>query len=79
MFRAFVIYGVIFLFILFLSAIGEITAEKKSATAVLGDYRRLTFRSVLLFVALVVAASALLTVGSACSIISKLFLEGWFK
>ena len=79
MLRAFAIYGVIFLIILFLSAIGEVTAEKKSVTAVLGDYRRLTFRSVLLFVALVVAASALLTVGNACSIISKLFLEGWFK
>jgi hypothetical protein len=79
MLRAFAIYGVIYLFILFLSAIGEVASEKKSVTAVLADYRRLTFRSALIFVALVVAASALLTVGSACSVISKLFLEGWFK
>ena len=79
MVRAIAIYGVIFLLILFLSAIGEITTEKKSIPAVLGDYRRLAFRSLLLFMALVVAASMLLTFGSSFSVIGKIFFEGWLK
>lgn len=79
MLRAFVIYGVIFLFVLFLSAIGEIASEKKSATAVIRDYRRLIFRSALIFVALVVAASALLTIGSSFSVIGRIIMEFWTK